>query len=166
MRFGHRLALTLSPPVRDLRSPPVRGLSALTMRGAPNITYVDVPGPSLEAAHLPEVYPAPVFAHLDLVTRAHPDSSATLLQHRIFSTSDDPFANPLPITGPHTEPDLVLPVIGDENVTPRPIGANPGRYSRGWAWATVEATNRATTSMPENPIHFLCISYLPLYWGS
>src|SRR6266581_1093055 len=122
MRFGHRLALTLSPPVRDLRSPPVRGLSALTMRGAPNITYVDVPGPSLEAAHLPEVYPAPVFAHLDLVTRAHPDPGATLLQHRIFSRSDDPFANPLPITGPHTEPDLVLPVIGDENVTTRLIG--------------------------------------------
>src|SRR2546427_10462923 len=44
-------------------------------------------------------------------------------------------------------------------------GANPGRYSRGWAWATSEATNRATASMPENPIHCLCISSPPFVWG-
>src|SRR5262245_46735553 len=115
MRSRHRPALTLSAPIRDLRSPPVRSLSTLTMGGTPNITYVDVPGPLLESGHLPEVYPTPVFAHLDFVTRSGPDSIATLLQYRILTRWDDPFANPLPIIGPHTEPDLVLPVIGDEN---------------------------------------------------
>src|SRR5215831_15354788 len=115
--------MTLSPPVRNLRSPLVKALRALTMRGAPDITDVHVPVSLLVAAHLPEVYPAPVFACLDLIVRARLDSGATFLQHRILSWSNDPFANPLAVIRPHAEVDLVLPVIVDDHDTTRAVGS-------------------------------------------
>src|SRR5207245_7250813 len=81
----------------------------------PHIPDVDIPCAVLELADLANVHPAPIFSNLNFVVRAYPDWSSRLPQHRPFSRSDDPFANPLPTLGPHAHIDDVSPVIDDLN---------------------------------------------------
>src|SRR5262245_18916929 len=81
----------------------------------PHIPDVDIPRAVLELADLPDVYPAPIVPNLHFVVRAYSDRSSGLPQHHPFSRSDDPFANPLPILGPHAHVDNVSPVIDDLN---------------------------------------------------
>src|SRR5215813_1166424 len=94
----------------------------------PHIADVDIPRTVLELADLPDVHPAPIVSNLYFVVRAYSDWSSRLPQQHPFSRSDDPFANPLPILGPHAHVDDVSPVIDDLNgatrlvVVPRQLG--------------------------------------------
>src|SRR5262249_49892796 len=83
-------------PIPTALSLPVRDSTTLTMRGTPDRADTDVPGALVKLSNLPNVRPAPVLAHFDLVSRSHFDPFAIDLQHGLASWVDAPVANPFP----------------------------------------------------------------------
>src|SRR6266702_1423270 len=119
---GARPGLASSLPVRDAPT--------LLMRDTPDRAYTDVPGALLELAHLPDVYPAPVLAHFNLVPWSYLDPLAIDLQHGLLSWAEDPVANMFPPARPQADPHGLLPIIGDgEFPTRPPAGRAPARFA-------------------------------------
>lgn len=81
------------------------------MRRLPHIPHGDLPHTILDLGNLSDIHPAPILAYFDLVRGADLDPLALLLQDDILTWTDRPFANPLPILGPHAQIDVIGPVI-------------------------------------------------------
>src|SRR5205085_10443935 len=94
---------------------PVRDICTITlpraMGGTPDIPDTHIPDTVLELPDVAHIYPAPIFADLDLVMGTDFDPTATVLKGIHGSRTDHPFPDPLALIGPQGDGDLILPVI-------------------------------------------------------
>src|SRR5262249_5517572 len=100
---GYMEAQPLPPPIRHVRTVAL----ASAMRGTPNIPDAHIPRPVVELPDLPDIDPAPVFTYFNLIVRTDSDAPPALLKGGELSGADHPFADPLPLIGPHRNVDLI-----------------------------------------------------------